>query len=163
MVCISGNLTRDPEMRMTQGGQAIMGLGVAVNDRRRNPQTEQWEDYTNFVDVTVFGRRAESLQPILVKGMQVTVSGRLHWSQWEKDGQKRSKLEVYADELQLPPNNRGGQQAPVSYDTPEAVQQAFQSYAPQPQQAYVPQPQAGYAPQQWRGSESYYSDEQIPF
>ena len=98
-VVISGNLTRDPELRRTQSGMAVLGFGVAVNDRRKNQQTGEWEDYANFVDCTMFGTRAESLGDILVKGMKVAIEGKLRWSQWERDGQKRSKLEVIVDEL----------------------------------------------------------------
>ena len=60
-VNISGNLTRDPELRATQGGMQVLGFGVAVNDRRRNQQTGEWEDYPNFVDCTMFGNRAEAV------------------------------------------------------------------------------------------------------
>ena len=86
-VIISGRLTRDPELRQTAGGTPVLGMGVAVNDRRRNVQTGQWEDYTNFIDCTMFGARAESLSRILTKGMLVCIEGRLRWSQWERDGQ----------------------------------------------------------------------------
>ena len=101
-VTISGNLTRDPELRQTQGGMAILSLGVAVNDRRRNQQTGEWEDYANFVDCTVFGNRAEALSRILVKGMKVCIDGRLHYSSWQdQNGQKRSKLEVTVNNLEF--------------------------------------------------------------
>ena len=64
-VIISGNLTRDPELRSTQSGMDVMSFGVAVNDRRRNPQTNEWEDYPNFVDCTMFGNRGQaSLEPV---------------------------------------------------------------------------------------------------
>ena len=72
-VVISGNLTRDPELRRTQSGMAILSFGVAVNDRRRNPQTGDWEDYANFIDCTMFGNRGESLSNILTKGMKVAM------------------------------------------------------------------------------------------
>ena len=107
-VNISGNLTRDPELRQTQGGMAILSLGVAVNDRRRNPQSGEWEDYANFVDCTVFGNRAEALSKILTKGMKVCISGRLHYRAWQdQNGQKRSKLEVTANEVDIM-TSRGG-------------------------------------------------------
>lgn len=61
LVCITGNLTRDPELRSTASGMPVLGFGVAVNDRRRNPQTQEWEDYPNFIDCTMFGSRAESV------------------------------------------------------------------------------------------------------
>ncbi len=100
-VVISGNLTRDPELRRTQSGMAIMSFGVAVNDRRRNQQTGEWEDYANFIDCTMFGNRAESLSNYLSKGTKVAIEGKLRWSQWERDGQKRSKIEVIVDELEF--------------------------------------------------------------
>lgn len=107
-VNISGNLTRDPELRQTQGGMAILSLGVAVNDRRKNQQTGEWEDVPNFVDCVVFGTRAEKLAQFLAKGSKVAIEGKLRWSQWEKDGAKRSKLEVIVDEIEF--MSRGGQQ-----------------------------------------------------
>lgn len=100
-VCISGNLTRDPEMRSTAGGTSVMSFGVAVNERRKNNRTGEWEDYPNFVDCTLFGKRAEALGQYLTKGTKVAVEGRLHYSSWEKDGQKRSKLGVIVDEIEL--------------------------------------------------------------
>lgn len=100
-VCISGNLTRDPETRSTAGGTSVMGFGVAVNERRKNAQTGEWEDYPNFVDCTLFGRRAEALERYLSKGSKVAIEGKLRWSQWERDGQRRSKLEVVVDEIEL--------------------------------------------------------------
>ena len=109
-VVISGNLTRDPELRRTQSGMAIMGIGVAVNDRRRNNQTGEWEDYANYIDCTMFGARAESLSNILTKGMKVAIEGKLRWSQWERDGQKRSKIEVIVDELDIMTSRNGGGQ-----------------------------------------------------
>lgn len=107
-VNISGNLTRDAELRQTQGGMAILNIGVAVNDRRKNQQTGEWEDVPNFVDCVVFGSRAEKLAQFLAKGSKVAIEGKLRWSQWEKDGAKRSKLEVIVDEIEF--MSRGGQQ-----------------------------------------------------
>ena len=106
-VNISGNLTRDPELRQTQGGMAILSLGVAVNDRRKNAQTGEWEDVPNFVDCVVFGTRAEKLAQYLAKGTKVAIDGKLRYSSWEKDGAKRSKLEVVVDEIEF--MSRGGQ------------------------------------------------------
>lgn len=60
-VIVSGNLTRDPELRTTASGNPVMGFGIAVNDRRKNSQTGEWEDYPNFVDCTMFGTRAQSV------------------------------------------------------------------------------------------------------
>ena len=100
-VIISGNLTRDPELRSTAGGLAVLGFGVAVNDRRKNQQTGEWEDYPNFIDCTMFGARAEALSRYLNKGTKVSIEGKLRWSQWEREGQKRSKIEVIVDELEF--------------------------------------------------------------
>ena len=109
-VVISGNLTRDPELRRTQSGMAILNIGVAVNDRRRNQQTGEWEDYANYIDCVLFGNRAESLSNILTKGMKVAIEGKLRWSQWERDGQKRSKIEVIVDEVDImTTRGQGGQ------------------------------------------------------
>ena len=104
-VVISGNLTRDPELRQTAGGLPVLGFGVAVNDRRKNQSTGEWEDYPNFVDCTMFGARAASVAKFLSKGAKVAIEGKLRWSQWEKDGQKRSKLEVIVDELEFMSRN----------------------------------------------------------
>lgn len=100
-VVISGNLTRDPELRQTAGGLPVLGFSVAVNDRRKKPSTDEWEDYPNFVDCTLFGARAASVARFLGKGAKVAIEGKLRWSQWEKDGHKRSKLEVIVDELEF--------------------------------------------------------------
>ena len=106
-VAISGNLTRDPELRQTAGGMAILGFGVAVNDRHKNQQTGEWEDYPNFIDCAMFGSRAEKLQPYLAKGTKVAIDGKLRWSQWERDGQKRSKVEGIVDEIEFMSRQQG--------------------------------------------------------
>lgn len=99
-VIISGNLTRDPELRSTAGGMSVLQFSVAVNERRKNNKTDEWEDYPNYVDCTMFGKRAEFFSARLQKGSKVAVEGKLRWSQWEKDGQKRSRLDVIVDELE---------------------------------------------------------------
>lgn len=111
---ISGNLTRDPEMRALRNGTQVLSFGVAVNDRRKNPQTGDWEDYPNFIDCTMFGTRAEAVGRYLSKGTKVAIEGKLRYSSWEKDGQRRSKLEVIVDEIELMSQR---QQAPADvYD-----------------------------------------------
>lgn len=100
-VFISGNLTRDPELRSTASGMAVLVFGVAVNDRRKNQRTGEWEDYPNYIDCAVFGARAESLSRMLAKGSKVAVEGHLRYSSWERDGQRRRKLEVVAEEIEL--------------------------------------------------------------
>lgn len=88
-VNISGHLTRDPELRMTPKGTQVLSFGIAVNDRRLNRETNQWEDYPNFVECTMFGTRAEAVGRIVRKGMKVSIDGKLRFNQWEtKDGQK---------------------------------------------------------------------------
>ena len=112
-VNISGNLTRDPELRATASGTQVLSFGVAVNDRRRNPQTGEWEDYPNFIDCTMFGTRAEAVSRYLSKGAKVAIEGKLRYSSWERDGQRRSKLEVIVDEIEFMSRGQqaGGQQA----------------------------------------------------
>ncbi|MDO4404748.1 MAG: single-stranded DNA-binding protein [Atopobiaceae bacterium] len=161
-VNISGNLTRDPELRATQAGTSILTFGVAVNDRRRNPQTGEWEEYPNYIDCVVFGNRAEPLSRFLSKGSKVALEGKLRWSQWERDGQKRSKIEVIVDEVEFlsPRQNQGGYQ-----QQPQVQQQTTPSYnAPQSAPQAAPQPTT-YAPQsavQAPPSVEVY-DEDIPF
>lgn len=135
-VCISGNLTRDPELRQTAGGSQVLGVGVAVNDRRKNQQTGQWEDMPNFVDCVVFGNRAEALATILHKGDKVAIDGRLRYSSWEaKDGTRRSKLEVVAEEVELMQRPRQAAQQPYQ----PVAQPAYAAPAPAPaQQPYQP-------------------------
>ena len=107
-VTLTGNLTRDPDLRSTSSGTSVLRFGVAVNDRRQNRQTGEWEDVPNFVDCIVFGNRADALSRILAKGAKVAVEGKLRYSQWERDGQKRSKVEVAVDEVELMQRERQG-------------------------------------------------------
>ena len=107
-VVISGNLTRDPELLATGGRTPVLRFGVAVSDRVRNKQTDKWEDRPNFVDCVVFGARAEALSKLLAKGRGVSIDGRLRYSAWEtEDGQRRSRLEVVAENVVLAPRRDG--------------------------------------------------------
>jgi single-strand DNA-binding protein len=118
-VVVSGNLTRDPELRATGSGMAILKLGLAVNDRRKNPQSGEWEDVPNFFDVTVFGQRGESLSRFLQKGSKVAIEGKLRWSQWETpDGDKRSKVEIIADDIEFMSSRGEGAGASGGYSAP---------------------------------------------
>ncbi|MDO4436510.1 MAG: single-stranded DNA-binding protein [Coriobacteriaceae bacterium] len=136
-VNISGNLTRDPELRATAGGTQVLSFGVAVNDRRRNPQTGDWEDYPNFVDCTMFGTRAEAVNRYLSKGSKVAIEGKLRYSSWERDGQRRSKLEVIVDEIEF--MSRGQQADQGGYaPAPSYGNQGGYAPAPAPQQAPAP-------------------------
>lgn len=136
-VSISGNLTRDGELRTTPGGTDVLSLGVAVNDRAKNQQTGQWEDRPNFVDCVMFGNRAQSLAPYLSKGSKVAIEGKLRWSQWEKDGAKRSKLEVIVDEIEF---MSARDQAPQQ-QAPAPAMRPSPSYSQQ-RMAGMPQPKA---------------------
>lgn len=118
VVNISGNLTRDPELRVTAGGTQVLSFGVAVNDRRRNPQTGEWEDYPNFVDCTMFGTRAGRLAGMLAKGTKACILGRLRYVSWERDGQRRSKIEVIVDDIEFM-SRRETAGAPVPEDIDE--------------------------------------------
>jgi len=101
-VTVSGNLTRDPELRATSSGMSVLKIRMAVNDRRKNQQSGEWEDVPNYVDVTVFGARADALSRFLGKGSKVAIDGKLRWSEWEnQQGEKRSKLEIVADEIEF--------------------------------------------------------------
>lgn len=118
-VNISGNLTRDPELRATAGGTQVLSFGVAVNDRRRNAQTGEWEDYPNFVDCTMFGTRAEKIANYIAKGSKVAIEGKLRYSSWERDGERRSKLEVVVDEIEF--MSRRDEQGGAVISTPTAA------------------------------------------
>ena len=163
-VMISGNLTRDAEIRSTQSGMAILGFGVAVNDRRKNQQTGEWEDYPNFVDCTMFGTRGEKLQPYLTKGTKVAIEGKLRWSQWERDGQKRSKLEVIVDELEFMSSRSGGAQSyGGDFGGNQGYAPAAPAYsAPAPMPAPAPTPAPMPAAPVIDASSSVYDDD-IPF
>lgn len=117
-VIISGNLTRDPELRTTASGLPVLGFTVAVNDRRKNLQTNEWEDFPNYVDCTLFGARAENIARMVSKGSKVAIEGKLRWSQWERDGQKRSKLEVIVDEIVTMSQQATQQQSLYDSDIP---------------------------------------------
>jgi len=100
-VILTGNLTRDPDHRSTPGGLSICKLGIAVNGRRKNGQTGQWEEKANFFRVTVFGNQADNCAQYLRKGRAVAIDGRLEWSQYEVDGQKRESVDIIAETVQF--------------------------------------------------------------
>ncbi|MGA2927268.1 MAG: single-stranded DNA-binding protein [Solirubrobacteraceae bacterium] len=100
-VVLTGNLTRDPDLRSTPDGLSICKLGVAVNTRRKNGSTGSWEEKPNYFRVTVFGRQADSCGQFLRKGRPVAIDGRLEWSTWESEGQKRESIDIIADTVQF--------------------------------------------------------------
>ena len=118
-VFLMGNLTRDPELRYTPKGTAVTDVGMAVNRVYNSPDGQRQEE-TTFVDVTFWGRTAETVCKFLSKGRPLFVEGRLRFETWEKEGQKRSKLSVTGDNFQFidsrkdsngPPAGNGGYSA----------------------------------------------------
>lgn len=99
-VIIEGNLTRDVEMRVTASGLAVAGFTVAVNEKRKNAEGE-YVDSPVFVKCSLFGTRAEKLSKYLLKGTKVTIDGKLRYSQWVKDDEKRHELSVIVDQLEF--------------------------------------------------------------
>ena len=135
-VILVGNLTRDPELRYIPSGTAVTDIGLAVSDRRKNASGE-WVEETTFVDVTLWGRTAEVVSEYLSKGSPILIEGRLKLDTWEtNDGQKRSKLKVIGERMQMlgsrgdggrggggqgaaPQNNQYSQPAPQdNFDAP---------------------------------------------
>lgn len=114
-VSISGNLTRDAELKVTQGGTPVLSGSIAVNERVKGADGN-WTDKTNYVDWVLFGARAEKVAGFLTKGAKVALYGSLSYSAWtDKQGNKRSKLEVIVRELEFfRPSN-------VVMDAPTAV------------------------------------------
>jgi len=106
-VILLGNLTRDVEVKYLQSGMAVAELGLAVNDRRKN-QAGEWVEEVTFVDITLWGRTAEVAGEYLSKGSPVLIEGRLKLDQWETDGQKRSKLKVIGERMQMVGSKGGG-------------------------------------------------------
>jgi single-strand DNA-binding protein len=99
-VTLVGNITRDPELRFTNTGQATSSFGLAVNRRWQNRQTQEWEEATSFFDVVCWREMAENTAESLSRGARVIVTGRLEQRSWETpDGDKRTKVEVVADEI----------------------------------------------------------------
>lgn len=101
-VIITGNLTRGPETRSTGSGNTVCSLRVACNGRRRNPQTQEWEDVPNYFDVSVWGAQGDNCQRYLSKGRGVAVDGRLQWREWtDNDGNKRQAVDIVAENVQF--------------------------------------------------------------
>ncbi len=148
-VIVTGNLTRDAELRSTPSGAQLLNVGIAVNDRRRNRQTDQWEDYANFFDCTMWGERAQKIAQYLTKGTKVAIEGRLHYSAWDdkNTGQRRSKVDITITDIEFMSSrnsgNGGGMGSSGGY-AGGAQQQSSDTY-----------PQAA--------TPSAYNDEDIPF
>jgi len=118
-ITLVGNITRDPELRFLNSGQATTTFGLAVNRRWQNRQTQEWVEQTSFFDIVCWREMAENVAESLTRGSRVIVTGRLEQRSWEtQEGEKRSKIEVVADEVapslrwataQVTRNERGGQ------------------------------------------------------
>jgi single-strand DNA-binding protein len=122
-VC-TGNLTRDPELRATSSGTSVAKLRIAVNGRRKNGESGEWEDKPNFFDVTVWGKSGENAAKYLRKGRLVLVEGRLDWQEWEGEEGKRQRVEIIAEKLTYLPSGKGkgemeGGEAPSEAPEPE--------------------------------------------
>lgn len=101
-VVLSGNITREPEMRVNANGNAVLTFSLAVNESRKF--SGGYENYSMFFPVAIFGKRAEPLANYLHKGTQLTISGKLDWKEWKtKDGERRTAISVIADNVKLPP------------------------------------------------------------
>ena len=111
-VVLTGNLTRDPELRSLPSGMSVCKLRIASNTRRKNQSTGEWEDKPNFFDVTVWGAQGENCARFLEKGRPVAVDGRLDWREYtDKDGNKREAIEIVADRVQFLGSRDGGGEA----------------------------------------------------
>ena len=101
-VVLTGNLTRDPELRSLPSGMSVCSLRIASNTRRKDGATGEWVDKPNYFDITVFGAQGENCARFLSKGRPVAIDGRLEWREWtDKDGNKRQNVEVVADAVQF--------------------------------------------------------------
>src|SRR3954447_10739905 len=99
---ITGNLTRDPELRSLQSGMSVCSLRIATNTRRKDPQSGEWVDKPNYFDVTIWGRQGENAAQYLSKGRPVAIDGRLEWREFtDKEGNKRQAVDIIADNVQF--------------------------------------------------------------
>lgn len=163
-VILVGNLTRDIELRYTASGTAVTDIGMAVNDRRKS-QTGEWVDETTFVDVTLWGRTAEVASEYLSKGSPILVEGRLKLDTWETDGQKRSKLRVVCDRMQMLSGGRPRTESQTGEPT-SSYNSAPNYGAPssgQPQGGPPPQGPPPGAPEAQPTGSAGYDDPNIPF
>lgn len=136
-VILLGNVTRDPELRHIPTGTAVTDIGMAVNDRRKTP-TGEWVDDTTFVDITLWGRTAEIACEYLSKGSPVLIEGRLKLDTWESDGQKRSRLKVIGEKMQLLSGGGRSEGGSSGYSRPASGGRPAQQAPPQDSYYDVP-------------------------
>lgn len=140
VVAVTGRLTREAELKYSNGGMAFAKFSIAVN--RRTKKGDQWVDDASFFDCTLFGKSAESLNPYLTKGQQVAINGSLVQERWEQDGQNRSRVGIIVNTLAL----IGGKNE--SHGQAKPAQQSYQR--PPVQQEYL-------------SNQGNYPDDSIPF
>jgi len=114
-VAITGNLTRDPELKQTQGG-SVCKLRIANNARRK--QGDQWVDAPNYFDVTIWGSQGENVAQYMSKGRKVAITGKLRWREWESDDGKRQAVEIVADNVAFMGGKEGASQNGNTSDIP---------------------------------------------
>lgn len=128
-VTIAGRTTKDPEIKVTPSGTAILSLSLAVNDTKKNAQGE-WEEIANFFDCVLFGERAERIAQYITKGSKLTINGRLHQDRWQaQDGTNRSRVSIIVQDIELPPRSQ-----------PQGTGEGYADYTqpPQPMQPVQP-------------------------
>lgn len=119
-VSLTGRLTRDPELRVTAGGTQLLSFTLAFNTSVRNRQTGEWDERSNFIDCTMFGKRAEALLNYLAKGQKVAIVGKLRYATWDKDGQRHSKLDLIVDEIDFMAQRQDASQPAPASASPQA-------------------------------------------
>lgn len=119
-VSLTGRLTSDPELRVTAGGTQLLSFTLAFNTSVRNRQTGEWDERGNFIDCTMFGKRAEALLNFLAKGQKVAIAGKLRYATWDKDGQRHSKLDLIVDEIEFLGQRQGAAQPAQVPAAPQA-------------------------------------------
>lgn len=120
-VTITGNLTRDPELRSTASGTSVANMRIAVNESTKDQATGEWTERANYFNVTVWGRQAEMCAQYLTKGRPVAIAGRLQWREWnDRDGNRRESVDIVADRVQFlgpkPDGARPASDIPVDSD-----------------------------------------------
>lgn len=127
-VVIAGRTTKDPEIKVTPSGTAVLSLSLAVNDTKKNAQGE-WEEIANFFDCVLFGERAERIAQYIIKGSKLTVNGRLHQNRWQaQDGTNRSSVSIIVQDIELPPRtqSQGTGEGYADYTQPPQPMQPVQ-------------------------------------
>lgn len=121
-VVLVGRLTRDSELKYTTSGFQICTFSLAVNDSKK--EGDAWKEFAHFFDMTLLGKRGEALSQYLTKGQQVAIQGKLQQDRWEKDGQKRSKVKILVNDIELIGGKKaesdGGAHGPGGENTPPA-------------------------------------------